>query len=281
MKRRKKNKNFFVPNLTKLYNLFGDEVMKNNLIIKNIRTVFDGKFNPGVLNAKSEGRHSACFVCYLYGKAEYVFGDYSFTAEPGGIIYLAKGSIYEIRVFEKSKFICIDFDFEEEESGLKKSNIFGTDSEYVASEFKKIFNVWNEKNLWYVSQTFSVLYTLYTEALKAENCAYSKKNRLFSKIRSYVLSNYKKHNFSVFDAACEFGISETYLRRLFKENLCVSPIKYINDLKLEAAKGMLAVSNYTISEIAQSVGFDDPYYFSRFFKKETGISPSEYRKNFG
>ena len=75
------------------------------------------------------------------------------------------------------------------------------------------------------------------------------------------------------------GISETHLRRIFKQDFNISPIKYINCLKLDKAKNMLQSSNYTINEIALSVGYDDPYYFSRVFKRETGLSPSEYKKD--
>ena len=47
------------------------------------------------------------------------------------------------------------------------------------------------------------------------------------------------------------------------------------------AKNMLITSNYSISEIAISVGYSDPYYFSRVFKQEIGIAPSEYKKRNG
>lgn len=132
---------------------------------------------------------------------------------------------------------------------------------------------------WSVSDAFSILYNLYSDAIKATNQKNAKKNELLSKITSYILSHYTEIDFSVKDVADYGGISETHLRRIFKQNFNISPIKYINCLKLDKAKNMLQSSNYTINEIALSVGFDDPYYFSRLFKHETGLSPSEYKKN--
>ena len=69
-----------------------------------------------------------------------------------------------------------------------------------------------------------------------------------------------------------------HLRRIFKSAVNTTPVKYINYLRLEKAKNMLINSNYSVNEIAFSVGFEDAYYFSRLFKKEIGISPSEYKK---
>jgi YesN/AraC family two-component response regulator len=58
----------------------------------------------------------------------------------------------------------------------------------------------------------------------------------------------------------------------------ISPVKYINSLRIEKAKAMLKNSNFSVEEIAYCVGINDRFYFSRIFKKELGISPTEYRK---
>lgn len=73
------------------------------------------------------------------------------------------------------------------------------------------------------------------------------------------------------------GISESSFYSIFKEWSGKSPIDYRNGIRVTAAKSMLENSNLQISEIAFAVGFDDPYYFSRFFKKETGVSPRAFR----
>ena len=73
------------------------------------------------------------------------------------------------------------------------------------------------------------------------------------------------------------GISESSFYSLFKTWAGVSPIDYRNGIRLTAVKSMLVNSSLRISEIAFNVGFDDPYYFTRFFKKKTGISPRKFR----
>lgn len=250
--------------------------MVTNLTIEKITNVFDGEFKPGTIPKKTVGRYGDCFAFYLYGKVDYKFDGYSFTASPQKFIYLAKDSRYEMRILEKSKFICVDFDFYTL-SSPQKSAAFKCNTSDMKNQFQKMLHIWNNKGLCYLSQIFSCTYNIYTEAVKSENKLYSQSNVLVSDITAYILNNYTKSDFTVNDISNHFGISEVHLRRLFNQTLCTSPIKYINNLKLDKAKNMLKISNYSIAETAQSSGFADPYYFSRFFKKETGISPSEYR----
>lgn len=74
-------------------------------------------------------------------------------------------------------------------------------------------------------------------------------------------------------------LSEGRLRVLFRERFGMSPLKYITSLRISTAKQLLEQPDITITEVARSVGISDPLYFSRIFRAETGISPSEYKKN--
>jgi len=63
----------------------------------------------------------------------------------------------------------------------------------------------------------------------------------------------------------------------FKSVMKVPPMQYITSLRIAAAKGDLENSNKSIAEIA-AVGYDKALYFSRIFKKRTGMTPSEYKQ---
>ena len=65
---------------------------------------------------------------------------------------------------------------------------------------------------------------------------------------------------------------------LFKQKTGYSPIQFLIRLKIQKSCEYLYFTNLAIKEICNEVGFDDPYYFSRMFKKQIGVSPSEYRK---
>lgn len=76
----------------------------------------------------------------------------------------------------------------------------------------------------------------------------------------------------------EFNISRSSLQQLFKTNLNMAPKQYISDLKLNRSKQLIKESKYTISEISNILGFASIHYFSRKFKQQFGITPSDYAK---
>lgn len=92
-----------------------------------------------------------------------------------------------------------------------------------------------------------------------------------------LLDNIRNSSFDLTSAIAQTGYSSSHFRKLFKEITGQSPIMYFNRMRIEYAKTLLQQnSTLSIKEIAASVGFPDPYYFSRVFKKFTGSSPSDY-----
>lgn len=83
-------------------------------------------------------------------------------------------------------------------------------------------------------------------------------------------------NTSMTELAALCGMSESYFRRLFQQFAGMSPVQYRNSMRMSAAKSMLLEGRMDVAEIAQAVGFEDCFYFSRAFKKSVGIPPSAY-----
>ncbi|MBQ8907704.1 MAG: helix-turn-helix transcriptional regulator [Clostridia bacterium] len=73
-------------------------------------------------------------------------------------------------------------------------------------------------------------------------------------------------------------LSESRFTHLFHEVMGKSPVRYVAELRVQRAKELLTDSALPVLEIAEAVGIRNPYYFSRFFKKQTGMSPSDYRR---
>ena len=105
------------------------------------------------------------------------------------------------------------------------------------------------------------------------------KQLLIAPAVEYIHKNYTKASLSVEELAKICEISPEYFRSIFKNHFGASPIKYINNLKIERAKELISSGLYSISEAANLSGFADPCHFSREFKKTVGISPSLYTKN--
>lgn len=78
--------------------------------------------------------------------------------------------------------------------------------------------------------------------------------------------------------ANECCMSYSYFRHLFKKHTGLSPNQYLQELRMQKSKELLASTDLSCQEIAYRIGYDNPIYFSVLFKKMTHLSPSEYRR---
>jgi len=74
------------------------------------------------------------------------------------------------------------------------------------------------------------------------------------------------------------GISPYYFSKLFKDRYGLTFIDYLTEIRIQKAKEEMLHSTKNLKEICYAIGYKDPNYFSRVFKKHTGLSPSEYRR---
>lgn len=78
----------------------------------------------------------------------------------------------------------------------------------------------------------------------------------------------------------KYNLSISRYSELFKKKTGYSPIQYFNKLKIEKSCQYLYFTDLRIKEICNKIGYEDPYYYSRAFKKLMGMSPSKYRKEY-
>ncbi len=96
----------------------------------------------------------------------------------------------------------------------------------------------------------------------------------------YLQENYA-HPLSRREIADSIGVSENHLSRIFRRELGISPWDYLNRYRIKQAKELLTNTQDSITSVALRVGFNDPAYFSRVFRKQVGQSPSTFRKQTG
>ncbi len=80
------------------------------------------------------------------------------------------------------------------------------------------------------------------------------------------------------DMAAHFGLSADYFTRKFREQFGISPREWLKRQRLQQAAMMLLESGLRVQEIAHELGFDDPQFFSRHFKRHYGMTPLQYRR---
>ena len=102
-------------------------------------------------------------------------------------------------------------------------------------------------------------------------------NELLNEIILYI-NDMIYEQLTIEDICTKFSISRSSLQTLFKNNVGVAPKQYISDIKLKKSKLLIKENTYTISEVSRMLGFNSIHYFSRKFKQQYGITPTDYAK---
>ena len=95
---------------------------------------------------------------------------------------------------------------------------------------------------------------------------------------SYVNAHYQNVDLSVDEVADHIGIGVNYLNQVFREETDMTVHRYLSQVRLEKAKELLACTQMKIGSIPEQVGYADSSYFSKVFKKATGLTPYAYRQ---
>lgn len=100
--------------------------------------------------------------------------------------------------------------------------------------------------------------------------------KIVEAIQAYLRENYARPiDFGSF--ASQYGFSGSYLTRIFREQVGISPLKYLIEYRITCAKRFLTDTELPVQEIGSRVGYPDPFHFSKIFKQYTGVSPVQFK----
>ena len=126
----------------------------------------------------------------------------------------------------------------------------------------------------YLRQLFIMLHRYFLTTLKTENARIVEE---MDRATAYFNEHYSE-DISIDEYAEKSHVSISWFIRNFKHCTGITPMQYILSKRIYNAEILLQDPTYNITESARIVGYDNPLYFSRIFKKAKGLSPSEYRK---
>lgn len=233
---------------------------------------------------QKEGRVACGLVYVMEGVAEYHFEDKIVTAQEGEIVFLVQGNTYYFKVLsDVYHYIFIEFIAVEEDVKGKKNDVYTLKNhQMMRSTFEKLNLIWLHKRYGYRLECRSILYNVLYQVLRndsTENILNDKYRKIKNAVE-YMTHHYMDKEITISLVAGMLDLCEVHFRRLFKEVYSISPVKYLNILRIERAKDLLKVKGTPISEIAELVGYSSVYYFSSIFKKETDETPTQYRNRF-
>ncbi|MGN1094450.1 MAG: helix-turn-helix transcriptional regulator [Candidatus Neoclostridium sp.] len=227
-----------------------------------------GNVHSYQLGIKFSGRSAICYKgCRI---------DFSSST----VVFLPKEKTEQIDyttvVTEAGNGICVFFD--SRLSLPSEPQILKNIDSDIENAFLKVLYVFQRSDRYEYPDLMEAFYSLLA---KLNRAIPSRARRIDDNRFSPALSHMRAHGSDEYidlkHLAQICGMSEKYFRDAFKKTFEVSPLHYFHQQKVNNIRALISDLSLSIADVSHLSGFSDPNYFSRFFKKHFGISPTEYR----
>ncbi len=237
--------------------------------------VFDLEWESNIGEAAFRPYHALSLR--IEGDAKFFCGGEQIKVQSGDIIFVPQGYRYSLNA-GKERLVVIHFS-SDKNIGDKIKKFTPKSEARFKQYFEQICNVWLQKKAGYTHECKYLLHRIITMMEKEQVPeVQDPKTAEMKRIAEYIHDNFTDRELTVGRLARLCNMSQTYFRRLFSSSFGVSPLEYINELRLEYALELLQTGYYTVAETADKCGFSSVYYFSAFIKRKTGMSPVEHTK---
>lgn len=214
----------------------------------------------------------------LNGRIDFISKSEIVCAKPGNVIFLPKNCYYEaqfhIELGDTDNYL-INFDADKGFCGHTKPEIIVKNASIACADLFRQFV--DENYIKAVSfRSKGLLYLLLDSVLSEKENKNTELNKVLEKAADLLQ---KDENISISAIARNCSVSESGLRKIFKDNLGMSPTQYRLNIKLNKAKYLLESTDMTVGEISEKLGFFDCAYFTKVFSKQTGMTPKKYSQS--
>lgn len=222
-------------------------------------------------------RRSHGFIIKLKGETEYRTGDKVWSLSEGQVLFVAKGSSYYIKEITPGYSYVINFesskDFDQNMTRLSLHE--GAD---IAPNAEKMYRSWQKGSVY---GALSCLYGILSKTVsQSDGYVSSRDRKLLEPVINYLNEHISDPDLNMEQLKKLSSVSDAYLRRIFKRRYGTAPAGYVIRERIRLSCQLLVSGEEnSISDIAAAVGYRDALYFSRIFKKQMGVNPTDYRRN--
>ena len=225
---------------------------------------------------------SAGFVTVLSGKVTMTVDGTSYILEPGALLHVPRGAKL-IKKSAERKPVLVAFVYYRilREDSVPSNEHFKLQVENKERLKANIVELkkYNEQPVTTAALKCQLLFFTLLDTIVDGVRQHDEKENDYSieEILHFIHEHYQQH-LSVTHIANHFKIERRHLAYIFKRYTGMSPLNYLTEYRIRRSKELLRQEDYSITKVAELVGFEDNLYFSRIFKKRTGYSPSAYRE---
>lgn len=229
-----------------------------------------------------DGRNWDGFIFVTNGHGVFEFNGQKTPLYAGSLLVLERGDNYFIAALDNDfEYITTAFDLVPV-GAFRAAGIpligMPEQCSYLLSLFEKLLKTWEERSQLYYIKTRIQLEKIIIELLEAQVLnreAQNAEERLLLAIQ-YIERFYdRKLQIEELAELCHLSVS--HFRRIFKEKTGQTPMQYRESIRIHWAKRFLLSDLFSLSEIAEKLGYYDLYHFSKCFKKQTHLSPGKYK----
>ena len=245
----------------------------SKLRVKNIEYVI--RFSSAQKRFESRNKQSHIIGLKCSGNATHTLADRKMTLSAGNIYFLNMDEDYIVDQIDPGMSFSVHFTTYESIE-LESFSIPAGDTAAVLNLLERIERSHLKKGT--NAESLYLLYKLFSLFGEIYGRKYHPTDKKLMSAKEYMNLHFKDKD--CLDRAVEiYGISRRRFCDLFKAAYSVTPNRYLTLKKIELAKSLLAGGELTVEETGELCGFSDVYYFSKTFKKETGLTPTDYKKN--
>lgn len=253
--------------------------MNNDLVVTRIENVFMTR-TAGWSMPKPICRSRNGLVYFFDGSITYHFDEEDKTATPDSLLIFPQGlRYYGNKLTNMLTYCVIDFETDRPDSlnAMSLPRILPKSTDWVREIFTECEEIWRvgafNSQLLLKERVYALLANLLT---------YRKRNdaaEFLQEMVGYIHRHYTEPEFGIDKLGEHFHMSTSQIRRIFSNELDVSPLQYILNLRMKLAQNLLRYEGLSVNETAERCGFQSEAYFSRQFKLRTGMSPSSYKNS--
>lgn len=227
-----------------------------------------------VLSAKGkrfeqESRRKCGLSFCLGGTIQYVSKGKIIISDENNIVFLPKGAKYTLFGTADGRFPLINFECLGD-VGDEVLSFSLHDKAGCIRLYEKI------KDLFLLGGSKHEIYASFYQLLQVICAARPPHSDRLGKAISYIEDHLFEPGLSNENIAENLGISEVYLRKLFRQNCNTTPKQYILGLRLAKAKQLLCHTSFSVTRVSEECGFSCVYHFCRAFKSKVGCTPREF-----